>query len=323
MRIHLLIVDNENQADLEGSSPFVSVSSPSSLSEFSQNISSNESGLGEDGLLPIAIDCEVTSFEGRGELSSSSKLAFANNDSSSVREMTRTKQTARGSGKDFNRHRRARFGKPGGKASQHLRVRQEDDDNGESSNSSSSSGTTETNAENVVVVTGEGSSGNGVVQNAIQAGQRRRRVVKGKVRVYKRAPAKEGRRRYRLKAGTLALREIAYYQREYGLICSKAASARLFREIATELGFKDYRWQANACLALHEGYEAYLVGLFEDCVLECIHGKRVTVMPKDMHVAMRIRGEWDKYANCFKITLKPREDGQEDNLEDTGIAQEY
>ena len=30
-------------------------------------------------------------------------------------------------------------------------------------------------------------------------------------------------------------------------------------------------------------------------------------MPKDMHVALRIRGEMDKYANCFKITLKPRE----------------
>ena len=94
-----------------------------------------------------------------------------------------------------------------------------------------------------------------------------------------------------MKPGTFALREIAYYQREYGLICLKAASARLFREIATELGYGEYRWQANACLALHEGYEAYLVRLFEDCVLECIHGKRVTVMPKDMHVAMCIHGE--------------------------------
>ena len=271
--------------------------------------------------MSVEVDCEVTSFEGKGELSSSSKLAFANNNSSSVREMTKTKQTTRKSGQDFNRHRRARFGKPGGKAAQHLRVRQEDDD-GESSNSSSSSGTTETNTENVVT-SGEGSSGNGVVQNAIRVGQRRRRVVKGKVRVYKRAPAEEGRRRYRLKPGTLALREIAYYQREYGLICSRAASARLLREITTQLGFKEYHWQANACLALHEGYEAYLVGLFEDCVLECIHSKRVTVMPKDMHVAMRIHGEWDKYANCFRITLNPRKDNQVDNQEETGIIQEY
>ena len=122
-----------------------------------------------------------------------------------------------------------------------------------------------------------------------------------------------------MKAGTLALREIAYYQREYGLICSKAASARLFRELATELGYGEYRWQANACLALHEGYEAYLVGLFEDCVLECIHGKRVTVMPKDMHVAMRIRGELDKYAGSYKITQNP----SKDNRKETDIIQEY
>ena len=114
-----------------------------------------------------------------------------------------------------------------------------------------------------------------------------------------------------MKAGMLALKEIAYYQREYGLICSKAASARLFREIATELGHGDYRWQANACLALHEGYEAYLVGLFKDCVLKCIHGKRVTVISKDMHVAMGIRGEWDKYAGSYNITLKPSSSSDE------------
>ena len=82
-----------------------------------------------------------------------------------------------------------------------------------------------------------------MVQNALRVGWHRRRLVGGKVRVYKRASAKNQgeRRRYRLKAGTLALREIAYYQREYGLICSKAASARLFREIATELGYGEYR----------------------------------------------------------------------------------
>ena len=268
--------------------------------------------------MPVEVDCEVTTFEGKGELLGSSGLALANNDSSSIREMARSKQTMRKSGQDYNKYRCVRFGKPGGKASEHLRIRQEDDD-GESSSSSSTSGTTETNT----ITAGESSSGNGVVQNAIQVGRRRFRVVGGKVRVYKRAPATGGRRRYRLKAGTLALREIAYYQREYGLICSKAASARLFKEIATQLGFKEYRWQANACLALHEGYEAYLVGLFEDCVLECIHGKRVTVMPKDMHVAMRICGELDKYAGSYKITLNPSKDNQADNQKETDVAQEY
>ena len=112
--------------------------------------------------MPVEVDCEVTTFEGKGELLGSSGLALANNDSSSIREMVRSKQTLRKSGQDYNKYRRVRFGKPGGKASQHLRVRQEDDD-GESSSSSSESNTSEAN----VVVTGGGSSGNAVVQNAL------------------------------------------------------------------------------------------------------------------------------------------------------------
>jgi histone H3 len=44
-------------------------------------------------------------------------------------------------------------------------------------------------------------------------------------------------------------------------------------------------------LALQEASEAHLVGLFEDANLCAIHGKRVTIMPKDMHLARRIRGQ--------------------------------
>ena len=44
-------------------------------------------------------------------------------------------------------------------------------------------------------------------------------------------------------------------------------------------------------MALQEAAEAYLVTLFEDTVLCAIHAKRVTVMPKDMQLARRIRGE--------------------------------
>lgn len=37
--------------------------------------------------------------------------------------------------------------------------------------------------------------------------------------------------------------------------------------------------------------EAYLIGLFEDTLLCAVHAKRVTIMPKDMQLARRIRGE--------------------------------
>ncbi len=46
-----------------------------------------------------------------------------------------------------------------------------------------------------------------------------------------------------------------------------------------------------AVLALQEAAEAYLVGLFEDTNLCAIHAKRVTIMPKDIQLARRIRGE--------------------------------
>uniref|UniRef100_A0A8R1TN50 Histone domain-containing protein n=1 Tax=Onchocerca volvulus TaxID=6282 RepID=A0A8R1TN50_ONCVO len=48
---------------------------------------------------------------------------------------------------------------------------------------------------------------------------------------------------------------------------------------------------SSAVLALQEASEAYLVGLFEDTNLCAIHAKRVTIMPKDIQLARRIRGE--------------------------------
>ncbi|TXG53193.1 hypothetical protein EZV62_022362 [Acer yangbiense] len=41
----------------------------------------------------------------------------------------------------------------------------------------------------------------------------------------------------------------------------------------------------------HTAAEAYLVGLFEDTNLCAIHAKRVIIMPKDIQLARRIRGE--------------------------------
>ena len=51
------------------------------------------------------------------------------------------------------------------------------------------------------------------------------------------------------------------------------------------------RFQSQAVLALQEAAEAYMVGLFEDTNLCAIHAKRVTIMPKDIQLARRIRGE--------------------------------
>lgn len=51
------------------------------------------------------------------------------------------------------------------------------------------------------------------------------------------------------------------------------------------------RFQSHAIACMQEASEAYLVSLFEDTNLCCIHAKRVTIFPKDMQLARRIRGD--------------------------------
>jgi histone H3 len=95
---------------------------------------------------------------------------------------------------------------------------------------------------------------------------------------------------HRYRPGTVALREIRKYQKSTELLIRKLPFQRLVREIAQD--FKtDLRFQSSAILALQESSEAYLVGLFEDTNLCAIHAKRVTIMPKDIQLARRIRGE--------------------------------
>ena len=109
----------------------------------------------------------------------------------------------------------------------------------------------------------------------------------------KSAPATGGvKKPHRYRPGTVALREIRRYQKSTDLpvLIRKLPFKRLVREIAQD--FKtDLRFQSSAVLALQEAAEAYLVGLFEDTNLAAIHAKRVTIMPKDIQLARRIRGE--------------------------------
>lgn len=95
---------------------------------------------------------------------------------------------------------------------------------------------------------------------------------------------------HRYRPGTVALREIRKYQRSTELLIRKLPFQRLVREVAQEYK-TDVRFQSTAVLALQEAAEAYLTGLFEDTNLLAMHAKRVTIMPHDMQLARRIRGE--------------------------------
>ena len=95
---------------------------------------------------------------------------------------------------------------------------------------------------------------------------------------------------HRFRPGTVALREIRRYQKSTELLLRKLPFQRLVREVAED--FKtDLRFQSHAIMALQEASEAYLTSLFQDTNLCAIHAKRVTIMPKDIQLARRIRGE--------------------------------
>jgi len=114
------------------------------------------------------------------------------------------------------------------------------------------------------------------------------------------APERRGRsdevagvkRKHRWRPGTVALREIRRYQKSTDLLIPRAPFCRLVREVirGCQESSGDLRLQVAAIGALQEASEAFLVGLFEDTNLCAIHAKRVTIMPRDLHLAQRIRG---------------------------------
>ena len=88
----------------------------------------------------------------------------------------------------------------------------------------------------------------------------------------------------------MALREIRQYQKSTELLIRRLPFQRLVWEIAQDFKGR-LNFASGAILALQEAAEAYLVGLFKDTNLCAIHAKRITIMPKDIQLARRIRGE--------------------------------
>jgi len=99
-----------------------------------------------------------------------------------------------------------------------------------------------------------------------------------------------------MKRGVKVLKEIRKYQAKGDLLIPKLPFQRLVKEVTQKIAAGspvkvDYRYRPDALLALQEAAEIYLVGLFEDVNLLAVHAKRVTIMPKDVHLARRIRGD--------------------------------
>ncbi len=97
---------------------------------------------------------------------------------------------------------------------------------------------------------------------------------------------------HRYHPGTVALCEIHCFQKTTELLINKAPFQCLVRDITQKMfPHKDIRFQSLAVLALHEASEAYMVGMFEDTNLCAVHAKCVTIMPRDIFLARRLRGK--------------------------------
>ncbi|KAG5481197.1 hypothetical protein CUR178_06429 [Leishmania enriettii] len=104
------------------------------------------------------------------------------------------------------------------------------------------------------------------------------------------AGAVGAKRHHRWRPGTVALREVRKYQHSTGTLIPRYPFYRLVKEIMTT--FKDtMRMCRSAVDALHEATECYLVSVLADANLCTLHAKRVTVYSKDLHLALRLRGD--------------------------------
>jgi histone H3 len=107
----------------------------------------------------------------------------------------------------------------------------------------------------------------------------------------KKAPEVGGiKKPHKFRPGTVALREIRKYQKTTDLLIRKLPFQRLVREIAQDYK-TDLRFQASAVLATQEFAENALIKLLEEANLCALHAKRVTVMPKDLQLSLRIEGK--------------------------------
>eukprot|EP00058_Branchiostoma_floridae_P009364 XP_002594852.1 hypothetical protein BRAFLDRAFT_86019 [Branchiostoma floridae] len=106
---------------------------------------------------------------------------------------------------------------------------------------------------------GRGTPGRGPTAGPSRAGQQQQG----------RSPS---RRKRRFRPGTRALMEIRKYQKSTKLLIRKLPFARV-------------------------AAESFLVGLMEDANLVALHAKRVTLMPRDVQLARRIRGPEKGFAS--------------------------
>ncbi|XP_055340085.1 putative histone H3.3-like type 3 isoform X2 [Paramacrobiotus metropolitanus] len=96
----------------------------------------------------------------------------------------------------------------------------------------------------------------------------------------------------RRKPGVLVLREIRRLQNTTFNLIPRFSFARVVREITQKMFKANLRFQAAALQVIQEAAEHFLVSVFEDVNLLAIHGRRITVMPRDITLALKLRRDY-------------------------------
>ena len=113
-------------------------------------------------------------------------------------------------------------------------------------------------------------------------------------------PTKGIKKPHHYRPGMVALREIRRYQKSTECLIKRSPFQKLIREISQEyrvcpdgpgIPSIQVRFQSTTIAALQEAAENFIAGLFEDVNLLAVHAKRVTVMSRDVTLALRIRGD--------------------------------
>jgi histone H3/H4 len=95
---------------------------------------------------------------------------------------------------------------------------------------------------------------------------------------------------HRFRPGTVALREIKKLQKKTNLLLAKEPFRRLVREVLQDF-VDDANVSEQSFHLIQSESENYLVKLLREGNLSAIHGGRITLYPKDLQIARRIRGE--------------------------------
>ncbi|EKE42547.1 hypothetical protein ENUP19_0009G0002 [Entamoeba nuttalli] len=84
-------------------------------------------------------------------------------------------------------------------------------------------------------------------------------------------------------------REIRELQRTTNMLIPSGVFNKCVREVINEYTTKLFRIEKDANLALQQAAESFLVSLFQEADMMARHCKRVTILEKDMLLAMRLK----------------------------------